>query len=215
MPELLSRIVARGPFSMLTAFLPRSRLRAALCRMAALAAMWLAPAIGARADDPFVSCGNIDIGYVDSGVEMQCQMGKATTGWGQAWRQTLVVTGRGYVLLFVHLKATPNSYIDIEDATSVALRIGRKLLRSTPAVSPHDAVSGFDIATFSGSPADDPQVQARCFAFIGYADEYPAGASNPTGYKSAFLGAYCAGEADANSDDNIALVLGNLRLPPQ
>ena len=200
---------------MVTAFLPRSRLCAAFFWMAALAAMWLAPATGARADDPFVSCGAIDIGDSDSGVEMQCRMGKATTGWGQAWRQTLVVTGRGYVLWFVHLKATPTSYIDIEDATSVALRIGRKLLRSTPAVSPHDAVAGFDIATFSGSPADNPQAEARCFAFIGYANEYPPGASNPTGYKSAYLGVYCAGEADANSDDNIALVLGNLRLPSQ
>ena len=200
---------------MLSALFPRGRLRALLRWIAAIAALWVAPAIGARAEDPYVSCGSVDIGYVDSGVAMQCQMGKATTGWGQAWRQTLVVSGKGYVLVFVHLKATPNSYIDIEDPTTIALRVGRKLLRSTPAVAPHDAVSGFDIATFSGSPADNPQAQAKCFAFIGYADEYPPGASNPTGYRSAFLGAYCAGDPDANSDDNIAQVLGNLRLPSQ
>ena len=194
------------------------RYRAAGCLRAsgiaaALALLFGTFCSGARADDQVVSCGSVSIDYFDSGVMKDCRQGSGASGQGHYTRQTMLITGRDYLLLIEHVAAAAGSYLETEDSTELARRLGRKLLQSTPSVSGHDPVNDFDVAVFEGVPASNPQGQVHCFSFIGYLDPVPGGTDgNPRGYQTGIGGIYCAGPPDATSDDNIAAVLNNLRI---
>jgi hypothetical protein len=187
-----------------------------------LCAGWIAAALAlvfsswcgsAKADDQIVSCGSVAIDYFDSGVLKDCREGSGASGQGHYTRQTMLITGRDYLLLIEHVRARADSYLETEDSTELARRLGRKLLQSTPSISGHEPVNDFDVAVFEGVPAANPQGQVHCFSFIGYLDPVPGGTNgNPRGYQTGIGGVYCAGPPDATSDDNIAAVLNNLRV---
>ena len=198
---------------MLLRRLSARRLHAGPCLLPAILLLWLTLMNQARADDPIANCSALDIDFADSGARKECRKAEISSSTWTGVRQSIVAKGPGYVLVFLRIKAGHNSYMGTEEATSIATVLGRDMLGSTPIVSSHDPVGGFDIASFIVNSSGGRQI--TCFAFARFQGTVPArgGFAGPPGYSAAYEGAFCSGSPIANSDATIAKILGELRFP--
>ncbi len=113
------------------------------------------PAGVARALSP-TDCASVEMDFADADAEKKCESGDAGDGQWRGSEQIMVVKGSGYFVYVSRLKSGYQSYVSEEDVRDFAGSFMGDLLKSPSAISAHGTVAGYNVATFSGKLADDP-----------------------------------------------------------
>jgi hypothetical protein len=160
--------------------------------------------------------------FVDASATKTCQ--EDDTGnklWGGK-EQVMVVKGQGY-FVYLHRHEIKNESVTTPAAISdFADQFIGGFLQGPAIVSVHSAVSGYDVATFSGTLAKNSYPAVDCFVFLRYGGASEAsspflsnsgGLKGMAGYTVALSGGYCARRTSGIPDSRIEQVLNELRTP--
>jgi hypothetical protein len=177
--------------------------------------MLVLPAGMARAISP-TDCVSVEMDFADADATKKCESGDAS---GNQWRgseQIMVVKGPGYFIYVRRLKAGCQSYIEDEDVRNFADSFVKDRFQSSPSISGHAEVSGYNVATFSGKLAKAPHPDVACFAFTRYGGVVMGnrgGFSGAPGSANGLYGGYCAKGGKSISDISIQHILSEMRAP--
>jgi hypothetical protein len=172
------------------------------------------PAGVARALSP-TDCASVGMDFADADATKKCQSGDAGDGQWRGSEQIMVVKGSGYFVYVSRLKSGYQSYVSEEDVRDFAGSFMGDLLKSPSAISAHGTVAGYNVATFSGKLADDPNREVDCFVFTRFGGVVGArgGFSGAPGTANAVHGGYCVKATEGISDSSVQRILTELRAP--